>query len=71
MTAQVATVRQRISVPANFHIANNAESTATRMQALVVQKEMLRTISGFRNPRLFRRGEFSKPTSLSVVALEL
>ena len=61
MTAQVATVRQRISVPANFQIARSAESTATKMQALVVQKEMLLTISGFRKPRLFRCGcEFSK-----------
>ena len=63
MTAQVATVRQRMSVPANFQMANNAERTATRMQPLVVQKEMLLTISGFKKPRFFLRGcEFSKAT---------
>lgn len=63
MTAQVATVRHRMSVPANFQMANSAESTATRMQPLVVQKEMLLTISGFKKPRLFCRGcEFSKST---------
>ena len=57
-------MRQRISVPANFQIASKAESTATRMQPLVVQNEMLRTISGFRKPRFFLRGcELSKLTS--------
>ena len=48
MTAQVATVRQRISVPANFQIASSDASTATRMHALVIQKEMLLTRLGFR-----------------------
>ena len=32
--------------------------------ALVVQKEILRTISGLRNPRRFRGCEFSKSTSV-------
>ena len=48
MTAQVATVRQRISVPANFQIASSEASTATRMQALVIQKETLLTKLGFK-----------------------
>lgn len=72
MTAQVATVRHKMSVPANFQMANNAESTATRMQPLVVQKEMLLTISGFRKPRFFRRGcEFSKSTPVLNLFSEL
>ena len=51
MTAQVATVRHRISVPAKFQIASSAESTATRMHRLVIQKEILLTMLGLRNPR--------------------
>lgn len=53
MTAQVATVRQRMSVPANFQMASRAANTATRMQALVIQNDSPRTISEFKKPRLF------------------
>ena len=48
MTAQVATVRQSMSVPANFQIANSEASTATRIQTLVIQKETLLTRLGLR-----------------------
>ena len=50
ITAQVATVRQSTSVPAKFQMAKRHATTATRMQALVVQKEILVTILGFKNP---------------------
>src|SRR5207248_1657098 len=50
ITAQVATVRQRISLPANFQIASRQATTATRMQVLVVQNEIALTTSGFRKP---------------------
>lgn len=50
MTAQVATVRQRTSVPAKFQIAKRQATTATRMQALVVQKEICVTTRGLRKP---------------------
>ena len=48
MTKHVATVRQRMSVPANFQIANSEANTATRIQRLVIQKETLLTRLGFR-----------------------
>lgn len=51
ITAQVATVRQSTSVPAKFQMASRQATTATRMQALVVQKEILVTILGFKKPR--------------------
>ena len=51
MTAQVATVRQRISVPAKFQIASSEASTATRMHKLVTQKETLLTRLGLIKPR--------------------
>jgi hypothetical protein len=50
ITAQVATVRQSTSVPAKFQMASRQATTATRMQALVVQKEILVTILGFKKP---------------------
>lgn len=50
MTAQVATVRHKTSVPAKFQIASRQATTATRMHALVVQKEILVTIRGLRKP---------------------
>ncbi len=50
ITAQVATVRQSTSVPAKFQIASRQATTATRMQALVVQKEILVTMRGLRKP---------------------
>jgi hypothetical protein len=40
ITAQVATVRHRTSVPVNFQIASKQATTATRMQVLVIQKEI-------------------------------
>jgi hypothetical protein len=40
-----------MSVPANFQIASSEASTATRMQALVIQNAILRTMLGFRKPR--------------------
>jgi hypothetical protein len=51
MTAQVATVRQRMSVPAKFQIASSEASTATRMHRLVIQKQILLTRLGLRKPR--------------------
>lgn len=48
MTKHVATVRQRMSVPANFQMASSDASTATRMHALVIQKETLLTKLGFK-----------------------
>jgi hypothetical protein len=42
-----------MSVPANLQIARSEASTATRMQALVIQNEIPRTISGFKKPRVF------------------
>jgi hypothetical protein len=42
-----------MSVPANLQMANSDASTATRMHALVIQNEIPRTISGFKNPRFF------------------
>ncbi len=50
ITAQVATVRHKISLPANFQIASRQATTATRMQVLVVQNEIALTTSGFRKP---------------------
>ncbi len=52
ITAQVATVRHKTSVPAKFQIASRQATTATRMHALVVQKDILMTIRGFRKPLL-------------------
>lgn len=60
ITAQVATVRQRMSVPANFQIASSEASTATRMQALVIQNEILLTKLGFKKPRDWRCSELAK-----------
>jgi hypothetical protein len=37
-----------MSVPANFQMASREASTATRMQALVIQKEKLLTFLGFK-----------------------
>ncbi len=51
ITAQVATVRQRMSVPAKFQIASSDARTATRMHALVIQKEILLTLLGLMKPR--------------------
>src|SRR2546429_6840246 len=51
MTAQVATVRHSTSVPVNCQIASRHETTATRMQPLVVQNEIFVTTRGLRNPR--------------------
>src|SRR5260370_39374198 len=48
--AQVATVRHKTSVPAKFQIASKQATTATRMQALVVQKEIFVTRRGLRKP---------------------
>lgn len=60
ITTQVATVRHRISVPVNCQIARREATTATRIQALVVQKETLLTNAGLRNPRFFcRRSDLS------------
>jgi hypothetical protein len=50
ITAQVATVRQSTSVPAKFQIASRQATIATRMQALVVQKDIFVTMRGFRKP---------------------
>ena len=52
MTAQVATVRHSTSVPAKFQIASRQATTATRMQALVVQKDIFVTMRGLRKPLL-------------------
>ena len=52
MTAQVATVRHSTSVPAKFQIASRQATTATRMQALVVQKDNFVTMRGLRKPLL-------------------
>src|SRR6266849_6051533 len=52
MTAQVATVRHNTSVPAKFQIASRQATTATRMQALVVQKDIFVTMRGLRKPLL-------------------
>ena len=49
-TAQVATVRQSTSVPAKFQIASRQATIATRMQALVVQKDIFVTMRGLRKP---------------------
>ncbi len=43
MTALVATVLHNKSVPVNFQMAKRQAITATRMQALVVQKATFRT----------------------------
>ena len=48
ITAQVATVRHRTSVPVNSQIASSEASTATRMHALVVQKAIFLTPPGLR-----------------------
>jgi hypothetical protein len=45
-------VRQSTSVPAKFHIASRQATTATRIQALVVQKESFVTARGLRKPLL-------------------
>jgi hypothetical protein len=50
ITAHVATVRHKASVPVNCQIARMEATTATTMQIVVVQKENLNTIRGFRNP---------------------
>jgi hypothetical protein len=52
MTAQVATVRHKTSVPAKFQIASRQATTATRMHALVVQNEIFVTMRGLRKPLL-------------------
>ncbi len=52
MTAHVATVRQSTSVPAKFQMASRQATTATRMHALVVQKDILVTMRGLRKPLL-------------------
>ena len=52
ITAHVATVRHRMSVPVNSQIARRQATTATRRHPLVVQKDSPRTIWGFRKPRL-------------------
>src|SRR5207237_765964 len=50
-TAQVATVRHNTSVPAKFQMASSEATTATTMQALVIQKANLVTTRGLRKPR--------------------
>src|SRR5262245_23491922 len=50
MTAQVATVRHNASVPVNCQIARIEATTATTMQAVVIQNATARTTRGFRNP---------------------
>ena len=52
MTAHVATVRHSTSVPAKFQMASRQATTATRMHALVVQKEIFVTMRGLRKPLL-------------------
>src|SRR6266576_4123932 len=52
ITAHVATVRHSTSVPAKFQIASRQATTATRMQALVVQKDNFVTMRGLRKPLL-------------------
>jgi hypothetical protein len=71
MTAQVATVRQRISVPANFQIANSEASTATKMHALVIQKEILLTRLGLRKPRGWRCSELANLMLRSLRSYQL
>ena len=51
-TAHVATVRHRTSVPAKFQMASRQATTATKMHALVVQKDIFVTMRGFRKPLL-------------------
>jgi hypothetical protein len=50
ITAQVATVRHSTSVPAKFQIASRQATIATKMQALVVQKDIFVTMRGLRKP---------------------
>ena len=50
ITAHVATVRHKTSVPAKFQIASRQATTATRMHALVVQNEIFVTMRGLRKP---------------------
>src|SRR5438132_4156397 len=54
-TAQVATVLHRTSVPAKFQIARSEATTATTMQALVIQNANLVTTRGLRKPRFINR----------------
>src|SRR4051794_35870864 len=76
ITAHVATVRHRMSVPVNSQIASRQATTATRIHRLVVQKASPLTLSGFRKPRLFQcRSEccpsFATTHSLSAAAHSL
>ncbi len=48
MTAQVATVRQRVSVPINCQMARIDTTTATRTQTVVIQNENRATRAGLR-----------------------
>src|SRR5262245_63876660 len=73
ITAHVATVRHRISVPVNSQIASRQATTATRIHMLVVQKASPLTSWGFRKPRLVRRrvefcASFATACSLSPAA---
>src|SRR5690242_4310795 len=58
-TAQVATVRQSTSVPVNCQIASRHATTDTRMQPLVVQKEIFVTTRGLRKPRFIGRASLA------------
>src|SRR5262245_41388254 len=66
ITAHVATVRHRMSVPVNSQIASRQATTATRIHRLVVQKANPLTLSGFRKPRLFLCGWEYCPSSATV-----
>ena len=59
ITAQVATVRHSTSVPVNCQIASRHATTATKMQQLVVQKEIFVTTCGLRNPRFIGRASLA------------
>src|ERR1700686_3740559 len=66
ITAHVATVRHRTSVPAKFQMASRQATTATRMHALVVQKEIFVTMRGLRKPlRTFSCSEPARPFGVS------
>lgn len=64
-------MRHKMSVPVNFQMASNEATTATRMQALVVQNEMVLTNSGFRKPRRVGRGWASGKVSSLVLSFSL
>jgi hypothetical protein len=49
MTAHVATVRHKASVPVNFQIGRIDATTATKMGPVAVQKKNCRTTSGFQD----------------------